>query len=767
MDKRTILIAFLLLWCMSGYTTQVKKPLPSLIPYPQHVERGNGQFELSAQTRLVLEDQGLFWKEAAYLQSLLAPVLGQGLSSNSGVNSIVLVYSDQIEAEEAYQLDITSSQISLKARTPQGLFYGIQTLRQLLPYYMEEGEKIDYPIYLPVLSITDEPAFSWRGSMIDVSRHFFTLDYLKKHIDRLALYKMNKLHLHLTDDQGWRVEIKKYPELTSQGAWRTYNNQDSLCMELAKENPAFEIDPRHIIKKEGKELYGGYYTQDQLRDLVAYAASRHVEIIPEIDMPGHMLAAISAYPNLVDEKEIGWGKLFTIPLCPCKEEVYTFVEDVLSEIMEIFPSQYIHIGADEVEKDTWEKSENCRQLMERENIETVDKLQSYFVHRVQQFIESKGRKVIGWDEILDGGISSDVYVMYWRDWVSKVPSQAIENGNNVITSSSNPLYFNRPPDKNSLHTVYHFDVIYKGIPAGKETLMKGAQANMWSERIPTEQRADFLLFPRMTALAERLWTNKDLYDSYSDRLLDHCPRLDALGINYRLLDLTGFAAESVFVKETFFQVNNPHPEMSVYYTTDGTLPDRKSILLENPLKITQPVELKFALFRPNGIRGDVYTVNYRPARMAKGAKLDKKELNPGLRCGLYMDKVRSTKDIKSGALKEQIVPEIIVPEEFITSSFALKYKGYIKIPQTGIYTFYLTCDDGGVLYINNEITVDNDGFHSAIEKSGQAALSEGYHPFQLDFIEGGGGFTLKLQYSFNGSEPQDIPDSWFVHSSKL
>lgn len=578
----------------------------------------------------------------------------------------------------------------------------------------------------------------------------------------MALYKMNKLHLHLTDDQGWRIEIKKYPELTQNGAWRTFNNQDTVCMTMAKDNPDMNIDSRYIINKDGKQLYGGYYTQDQLKDLIDYATKHHVEIIPEIDMPGHMLAAIHAYPYLTDMKNAGWGKLFSTPLNPCKDEVYTFVENVLSEIISLFPSSYIHIGADEVDKTAWSHSDLCKSFMKEKGIKDYEELQTYFVHKVANYIQSKGKKVITWDDAIDGELDPSINVMYWRGWVRTSLPKAAQNGNPVIMSPTNPLYFDYIPDRSSLRAVYDMNVVDKSFTAGKENLVKGAQANLWTEKVPSEQRADFMMFPRLIALAERLWTNKDLYDDFYQRLLANFNRLGALNVHYRLPDLSGFALESVFVKETMFDVENPLPGMSVHYTMDGSIPTINSPKLKTALKIDKPLEVKFALFSPSGARGDIYTVNYKQMPMDKPAKVNGK-LSNGLVCSFYDGMFKSTANIKAEKDKEVIVSNLVVPKEFATAAFALKYRGYIKVPATGIYSFFFTCDDGGKLYIANRTTVDNDGLHSAIEKSGQAALSKGIHPFALDFVEGGGGFTLKLQYSFNGSAIQDIPDSWFVH----
>ncbi|WP_321332583.1 family 20 glycosylhydrolase [uncultured Bacteroides sp.] len=755
-----LLLVYLISFMCSAKAEQVGMELP-LIPYPQHLERQKGYFILSPETRLIVHDEGRFVKDIAYFQSLITPLLGRGLNYESGKNSIEFDYTAELKEPEAYRLSINPDKIIVEASGSAGAFYAIQTIRQLLPVEVEIHAKAKTLLSLPALQIFDCPAFSWRGCMIDVSRHFFSIDYLKKQIDRMALFKMNKLHLHLTDDQGWRIEIKKYPELTIQGAWRVFNNQDTLCMEMAKSNPDLKIDQRYIINKDGKQFYGGYYTQDQIRDLVSYATFRHVDLIPEIDMPGHMLAAIAEYPYLAGVEKIGWGKTFTTPLCPCKEDVYTFVDNVLSEVMDLFPSKYIHIGADEVDKTVWSHSELCKKFMKDSGIKDFNELQTYFVHRVTDFIKSKGRQSITWDDAIDGNLDSSVNVMYWRGWVHTSLPKAARNGNPIIMSPTSPLYFDYIPDRSSLEAVYYMNVAGADFPVGKVFLIKGAQANMWTEKIPSEQRADFMLFPRLTALAERLWTHQDLFESYSKRLLANYPRLDAMKVHYRLPDLSGFAQESVFVKETAFKVDNPFAAMAVHYTTDGAIPTIESEVLAGPLKVTQPVQIRFALFSPSGAHGDIYTVNYRKVAWSK--PVHGGHFIEGLSCSFYDGLFKNTSAIKSISDGNQIVDGINVPKDFVTKSFALKYTGYIKVPDTGIYTFYLTCDDGGKLYIDNGVVVDNDGLHSAVERTGQVALSKGAHRFALDFIEGGGGFTLKLKYSIGNNAPKDVPSSWLIH----
>lgn len=754
--KKAALLYLFLVFKILVFSQQVKEQ--ALIPFPSSLVLKEGSFRLSHNTQLVVSDKEKFFNEVTYLQTLLSQTLGQSLSSQKGENVLEIAWSDQIKNEEGYCLNITPQRITMLAQTPAGLFYAIQTLHQMILL----NNKATGQITLPALSINDEPAFEWRGSMIDVARHLFTIDYLKRHIDRLSFYKMNKLHLHLTDDHGWRIEIKKYPKLTSVSGFRTFNSQDSYCMEMSKTNPDFEIDRRFITEKDGKPIYGGYYTQDELRDLVAYAARRHVEIIPEIDMPGHMMAAISAYPELIDRKSGQDGSYFG-PLCPCKDLVYSFIEDVIAEVASIFPSPYIHVGSDEVDPGPWKESELCKQLMAKENIADVNKLQSYFAGRVQKIIESKGKKMICWDEVLDGEVDSSVNIMYWRGGAPDSPMRATSNGNPVIMSPTNPLYFDAFPDKSSLHSVYNMSVVYDNVPKDKRHLIKGAQANMWTELIPSERRADFMLFPRITALAERVWTNKDLFDSYRKRLLAHYSILDKMGIAYRLPDVGGFAMESVYVGKGVFDIKSPLADKAIHYTTDGSLPNQQSQILRGPLMINKPSSIRFALFSDNSTaKGDVYTVNYKESTYSPAIQTSQ-TVSSGLTCDFYNQSVYKTSEISGNPEKQVIVRNITVPTEALAPKFGLKYNGYIHVPEKGIYSFYLTCDDGGMLYIADRLVIENEGPHSPIEKSGQVALEKGLHPFHLDFVEAGSGYTLLLQYSLNGGEVKDVPDNWFVH----
>ncbi|HWV66443.1 family 20 glycosylhydrolase [Chitinophaga sp.] len=756
MKKTFWLAGALCLLLQAAFAQSARYPL---IPYPQQLEARTGEFVITPATKLVLPAG--FSTETTQLQALLKQALGKPLpvAKQAAKGAIVMQQNPALAGEEDYTMEVSAQQLLISARTATGFFRAIQTLRQLMPAGIEGGHALK-SVAIPAMLVKDHPAYSWRGMHLDVSRHFFSVNYLKKFIDLLALYKMNKLHLHLTDDQGWRIEIKKYPLLTSQGAWRQFNNQDSVCMQKAKDNPDMAIDPQHIIKKDGKTLYGGFYTQEQMKDIIRYAADRQVEIIPEIDMPGHMMAAIRSYPFLTCSEEKGWGKNFSTPICPCNESTFSFAEDVFTEIAALFPSKYIHLGADEVEKTSWAASPACAEVMKANNLKTVEELQSYFVKRMEKFFNAKGKVLIGWDEILEGGISPTAVLMYWRAWVPDAPIKAARHGNTVIMTPGNPLYFDGAPDRNSIYNVYHFNPIPKGLTDDEAKHIIGAQANIWTEYIPSEKRADYMFMPRMTALAEVTWTNHPDYDGYLQRLNAHYKRLDLLGVHYRLPDLDGFTEDNVFVDNVTLYVQKPLTDMTIRYTTDGSIPDAHSKVLPDNYVIREPQSIKLAAFSPAGNRGDIYSLRYRKEAYLTPTVV--KDARPGLKLDYFEGSYKSAARIKEQADSSIRVTNAIIPEGMGKGGgpFGAKVYGYINVPTTGIYSFYLTADDGAILYINNQEVVNNDGWHAPFQKSGQVALEKGWHPIKVAFVEGGGGYTLKLEYSLNGSKLQPVPDSW-------
>tara|TARA_R110002020_G_scaffold379784_2_gene591028 strand:+ start:438 stop:2510 length:2073 start_codon:yes stop_codon:yes gene_type:complete len=533
----------------------------------------------------------------------MAQALGQKLTDASGENVIEIRKSGENETPESYHLSISSDKILLEAGDAEGIFYGMITLRQLLPSNIESGEAME-EINLPALEIKDQPQYDWRGMHLDVSRHFFSMDYLRRYVDLLALYKLNKLHLHLTDDQGWRIEIKKYPELTEQGAWRTFNDQDSICMDKAIEDPRFALEPKHLEERNGKLHYGGFYTQEELREFVSYAQSRHVEIIPEIDMPGHMMAAIAIYPELACNGEAAWGDLFSTPLCPVNEEVYTFVENVLTEVIDIFPSKYIHIGADEVEKKTWEESAAAKQFMKDNGMQNVNELQSYFVNRVSSFLQQNGKEVVVWDDAMAGGIDPELKVMYWRNWVAGVPDQAVENGNEVILTPGDPFYFSSPNSK--LFDIYNKPLVGSKFPKELSHKIKGIQACLWTETIPSEALADAMLFPNVLALAERAWSYESTqeWDSFKTRLKNQLPRLEQLGVKYEYnpsTKLIPFMNVDTEAKQIGITLESEISQPIIYYTTDGTEPSTASNLYKGEFFVKGSASIAAAVFQDGKI----------------------------------------------------------------------------------------------------------------------------------------------------------------------
>ena len=764
--KYALIIVCLFCLCnlsVKGQTKAISDRYP-IIPYPAKLIPAEGDFTINSKTSINIEDQ-TFSQDANFLIQSVQAVSDIALHKTkiTKVNCIILRKNDTIQNKEGYHLSITSSKIILSARTSAGLFWGIETIMQLLPPANPISDKMN-ELKIPAVEIEDYPAFGWRGMHLDVVRHFFSVAYLKKFIDRMALYKLNKLHLHLTDDEGWRIQIKKYPELTKIGAWRTFDAHDSACMRLAKTNPDFRIDASHIIHRDGNKLYGGYYTQKQMKDIIRYAAARYIEIIPELDMPGHMMAAIKIFPYLSCTGKAGHGQIFSEPLCPCKKSTFQFAENVYKEIFALFPSKYVHIGGDEVDKSTWVTCLACKTLMQKEGLSNVNQLQSYFIKRMEVFFHAHGKQLIGWDDILEGGIDSSAIIMYWRSWLPKGPVEAANNANKVIMAPGNPLYFDAFPDKNSLYNVYHFNPYPDSLDIQVKRNIIGIQACVWTERIPSEKRADYMTMPRMTAMAEVAWTDKPTdYVSYLERLKSHYHRWDLMRIHYRLPDLSGFANNNVFIDSTELTVIKPLPNLSLHYTTDDSSPTQLSPLLPEHLKINRSETIHLVAFTPKGNRGDTYTVNYKKETYSPSISING-TISNGLQCFYYIGRFDSTGNmIHLSSEHTYLVPSIQVPNDIKASAFGLQFRGYIKVPETGIYSFYLTSDDGSVLHIDGKTVVNNDGLHSAIERSGEIALQKGEHLFALDFIEGGGGYALRLKYSIQGGAPQDLPESMLEH----
>ena len=496
----------------------------SLIPLPESVVYGTSNIILPNNMSVSQELPDL---PAQLLKETLAEVMEiENTKSATNENAFIRISKDNALAEEGYKITVSAESIKIDYATSKGLLWGVQTLRQILLQntVANNGDKT-----IPALTISDTPKKTWRGFHIDVARHMFTIDYLKKIANCLSFYKINKLQLHLTDDQGWRIEIKKYPELTAIGGWREFDKYDKRCIELSQSDPDYTIDSRFI--KNNNE-YGGYYTQEELKDFIKYATERGIDVIPEIDMPGHFSAAIKAFPDLSCTGETGWGEEFSYPVCAGKTEYYPFFKDIIDEVTALFPSEYMHIGADEVEKHNWEKCERCQKLIREENLSNVEALQNYFVKEMANYVKSKGKKVMAWDDAFDAKAPQDILYTYWRDWLSDQPGKITQRGYPIVFMEWGRFYLSATPSDALLKSLYEFsfEPQFEGIVKNN---VIGFQACVWTETIPNERKFGQHVFPSLQAFSELAWGSRCEWNNFTSRLPWHLKWLAGNGIHSR------------------------------------------------------------------------------------------------------------------------------------------------------------------------------------------------------------------------------------------
>ena len=605
MKRFTVLFAALLFVFLFSCTEKTEKTKKiSIIPKPVKIEQLKGNFEINKKTRIVNPKHSNDRQVAEYLHDVILNSTGFDLEYGEPFddnNVIVFEFSaDENLGEEGYTLEVTKSKILIKANESNGLFYGVQTLLQLLPpeiFGSQTAEQKEWIV--PGCKVYDRPQFAWRGMHLDVSRHFFPKEFIKRYIDLIAMHKMNIFHWHLTDDNGWRIEIKKYPKLTEISAWRV-DREDM---------PWREITPP---EKDEKATYGGFYTQEDIKEIVAYAAERQITVIPEIEMPGHTSEVFAAYPQLSCEGK----KLYVQPgsywpnediFCAGNEEVFTFIENVLDEVIELFPAKYIHIGGDEANKTRWEKCPKCQKRIKDENLKDENELQSYFIKRVEKYLNSKGKTLIGWDEILEGGLAPEATVMSWRGMKGGI--EAASQGHDVVMSPTSYCYFDyyqANPDFEpvaiggflTLKKVYSFNPVPEELNEVQAKHILGGQGNVWTEFIPTPEHAEYMAVPRMTALSEVLWTSPELKDwtCFRKRLKEQLKRFDFMNVNYShgswKVDIQAVKEENVFkVKLTSEQLDIP-----IHFTLDGSDPTTESPVYQEPLIIDKTTKIKAGLF---------------------------------------------------------------------------------------------------------------------------------------------------------------------------
>jgi hexosaminidase len=711
----------------------------NIVPRPVTEELSAGMFLLSPQTRIVAADResrriaGLF---NGYLRAQHRLELPISAKPTPHVNFISFspIDSDELPAE-GYRLAIGPDSIRVNGRGA-GLFYGMQTLTQLLPAHQ-------LPMELPNLKITDYPRFGYRGLLLDVGRHYFPVSYLEKLLDLAAQYKINRFHWHLTDNEGWRIRINKYPRLTD--ARRKDSDHDSAD--------------------------AGYYTQQQVLDIVGFAQARFITVIPEIEMPGHSGAAVAAYPYLA----CNHGDADV--LCPT-EQTFGFVQNVLREVAALFPGPYIHIGGDEVDKKGWRNSPDAQTIMKQKDLQDEDQLQSYFVKRVGKFLTSRGKRMIGWDEILEGGLAPDAVVMSWRGESGGI--EAARQGHRVIMSPTDYCYFDynqgdpsREPANIggfvTLAKVYGYEPIPKEMPDDRRQYLLGAQANVWTEYISTPDYLEYMLFPRLLAFSEAVWSpavGRD-YESFRHRLPYQLDRLEQQRVGYRIPEPDGLKDLYTTTDDhAIVELHSVVPASLIYYTLDGSEPNETSPRYQGPLQIVlqtnQKVNLKLIVVAPGGRHSVVYGATFLQRPFLE--EIGDAPRQPGLAYSLVDGTLTSARGIgRHGPVIRGVTDSLDLQQFKRSSDYGISFDGLLNVPADGYYQFAVESDDGSVLQIDDEVVVDNDGNHASRIVTGHIPLRHGLHRFKLGYFQAGGGATLRVSWAASEEQLQPLTGAFLSH----
>lgn len=636
--KKTFFPFILTLVFMNAFSQSASKI--ALIPQPASLVVNEKQpgFNLTAATVLVVPDNAEVKKAVALFAKQIETPTGYKLKTIVGGNALpksifFSLSNDASIPDEGYKLKTTASGITLTAKNAAGIFYGIQTLLQLLPADIVSKSKATLKSWtIPAVAIEDYPRFGWRGLMLDVTRHFFTVSEVKDYMDQMVKYKFNMLHLHLVDDQGWRIEIKSLPKLTEVGAWRV--PRVGRFGTFPKPQPG------------EKATYGGFYTHEDIKELVRYATDHYINILPEIDIPGHSLAALASYPDLSctpDNYYVSPGDPFMIwpgggqhfygvidnTLCPANEKVYVFLDKVFTEVAQLFPFAYIHMGGDETARNFWEKNEQIKALMKKENLKDLDEVQSYFVKRVEKIISSKGKKMIGWDEILQGGLAENAAVMSWRGMKGGI--EAAKMGHEVVMSPTDFVYIDymqgdaciEPPVYASLRLkkTYQFEPLPEGVDP---KFIKGGQANLWTEQVYNMRHAEYMTWPRAFAVAEALWSKKENRDwnSFVPRVEAQFERFDKAVIKYApsmydpIINVSKIDSNTVKVK-----LETEVDGLSIYYSFDNSFPDNFYPAYKEAITVPNEASaMKMITYRNNKPIGRMITITVDELRKRAGLK---------------------------------------------------------------------------------------------------------------------------------------------------
>ncbi len=698
----------------------------NIIPQPVSLQVKEGAFILDANTTIQYNSTNKELKAAAdFFTAYIKEICGYSLPVNTGNKKTVQLQLATITSigDEGYQLNVTPSAISIKANTKAGIVYAMQTIFQLLP-----AVRTNAIVQIPSMEVTDYPRFKWRGMMLDVSRHFFSPEMIKEYINLMASYKMNVFHWHLVDGAGWRLEIKKYPKLTQQAAWRV----DDTDKPWNWAEVQFNAD-------KNKATYGGYYTQQQVKEIVAYAQQRNITIVPEIEMPGHSEVAMAAYPELScipvnpDFTFANTGNFYISKTsgnyCAGNDNAFVFLQNVLTEVMEIFPSKYIHVGGDEVDKTSWKKCDRCQARLKREGLKNEEELQSYFIKRIEKFIISKNKKMIGWDEILEGGLAPEATVMSWRGEGGGI--EAAKMNHDVVMTPGSPCYFDHyqagPEGEplaiggfNTVKKVYEYEPVPAELNAAQAKHVMGAQGNVWTEYISSVEHLEYMVLPRMPALAEVLWTpakNKN-WEQFNQRLEVLFKGYDQKGLHYSPGNFTVNIKPASQNGKLLVTLTSEAPNAAIFYTTDGSLPTAQSNPYTEPIAVNEsltlkavnivngkvmglkPAEQSFAMHKAIG-SNVVYTNPINKGFMADGPN----SLTDGVR-GTY-----AVGKYWHGINGKDLIATIDMGEQKSIKSISLgclqNYRDWIFLPQS--VTFEVSMDGNNfttVNTINNPVSVN-------------------------------------------------------------
>jgi hexosaminidase len=781
--SRVALCTFLSVSAVSATITVSARPTSAaqqgtsgfhIVPFPTQLTPKTGAFLLSASTVIAVSPvtDAELGSLAEYGREMIRTALGLDLdrlgvpTGNAGSDAILLILDpSEIElSNEGYRLTVTPNSVRISAPAHAGLFYGLQTLRQLLPPNDRSVETAE-TWTIPAVEIVDRPRFIYRGMHLDVGRHFFPVEFVKKYIDLLAMYKMNTFHWHLTEDQGWRIEIEEYPALTEVGAYR----KETIL--------ARNFDPYIGDRKP----YGGYYTQDEIREVVEHARRRYVNVIPEIEMPGHSLAALAAYPELACtegpfEVATVWGVHEDI-YCP-SERTFTFLEHVLTEVMGLFPSSYIHIGGDEAPKARWESSQLAQEVMRREGLADENELQSYFIRRIEPFLLAHDRRLIGWDEILEGGLAPQATVMSWRGTAGGI--EAAKQGHDVIMTPTSHVYFDYYQGDplfeplaiggyTPLEKVYGFEPVPEELTPEEAQHILGAQGNVWTEYMTTTSYVEYMILPRMLALAEVVWSAEEARDwnRFVRALPDQLRYLDAQRLTYRIPHVRGLERDRLTLDETIIvTLHSLIPEADIRFTTDQSDPSRSSTLYTGPVELAvdeHGTRVTARAFLRNGKASPARAARFARTSLRSAADVDPDDLETGLQFSYYEARISSVRELQDRRSVREGVARAVGLQGFERpEAFGVVFRGFIRVPSSDVYTFVLTSDDGSELVIGDDIVVDNDGFHGPLDQIGSIALEAGYHPITVRYFQAGGGRTLSLTMIADDEESVDL-DGWLFH----